>query len=125
MLAYIHNIGHVFRGNVAIFKKLWNDEIGAVLSAELMLVSTVMIVGLTAGLVTLRDALARETADMAAAVAQLDQSYVLPGITAHDASTAGTTFNDTDEPAGDRVADAKGIIVGGSIGLEGRVRSAS
>ena len=83
---------------------LWNDEAGALLSMEVVLVGTILVVGVLTGLTSLRDAVVTELADVGGAVAWLDQSYHLHGIKAHSSTTAGTRhidapdYCDTDVP---------------------------
>lgn len=76
-------------------RQLFQDESGFILSAELVLVVTVLTLGVIAGLVTVRDAVVTELGDVGLAIKTLDQSYSYGGIRAHSAVTAGTTFNDT------------------------------
>ena len=77
-----------------MMKKLWNDEVGAIVSAELVLVLTILVIGMIAGLASLRDAVVSELADVAQAIANVNQSYSYGGITAHCAATAGSQFID-------------------------------
>ena len=74
--------------------KLWNDEAGAIVSAEMVLVATILVVGMVTGLTSLRDAAVTELADVAQAIAQLDQSYSYGGIDGHCASSAGSQYLD-------------------------------
>lgn len=75
-------------------KRLWRDEAGFVVSTELILIATIVVIGMITGLTTVRDAVVTELADVADAVSEVDQSYSYGAITAHCASTAGTTFID-------------------------------
>jgi Flp pilus assembly pilin Flp len=89
-----------------IVMRLWRDEAGFVVSTELVLIATIVVIGMVTGLTTVRDAVVTELADVADAVAQVDQSYSFGAITAHCASTAGSEFFDmndfcdTDDPEG-------------------------
>lgn len=58
-----------------VIRRLWNDDAGFIVSAELVLVATVVVIGLIVGLSTYRDAIVQEFGDAGAAVGQLDQSY--------------------------------------------------
>jgi len=69
---------------------LWRDEQGAVVSSELILMATVMVIGTLVGLVTYRNAIVQEMADVAAAVSQLNQSYQ------YDSITMAGSFNGVD-----------------------------
>ena len=79
---------------MASLKKLWVDQSGFIVSAELVLLATVVVIGLLVGLVTIRDQVIQELADVADAISEVDQSYSFTGITGHAASTSGTIFND-------------------------------
>ena len=79
---------------------------GFILTSEAVLLSTVMVIGLTAGLVTVRDSMNAELEDVAEAIGALDQSYTFNGITngQDSAAVAGSAFgDDIDANAGDGV----------------------
>ncbi len=80
-----------------LLSRLWADEAGFVVSSELVIVATVMVVGLLTGLTTVRDQVVQELADVADAVSEIDQSYSYASITAHTSRTAGSRFNDTED----------------------------
>lgn len=79
-------------------RKLWNDEAGFIVSADLILISTILVIGVLVGLVTLRDQVVQELGDLATAVGNLNQSYSFAGATiTFDGSTftvAGSSFAD-------------------------------
>jgi len=75
-----------------IFRELWNDEFGVVLSAELVVLGTVGVLGLTTGLSMVSKSVNGELQDLAFAMRSLDQSYVLPAQRACGAYTAGSSF---------------------------------
>ena len=74
--------------------KLWNAEEGFVVSSELVLIATMLVIGMLAGLDTIRDQVVQELADVGDAFSEINQSYSFSGVTAHSASTAGSGFND-------------------------------
>ena len=78
-----------------MLKKLWMDEGGALISAELALVATILVIGVVVGLSAVQDAVNTELADVGAAIANLDQSYSTGGATGHHASVAGSSFADS------------------------------
>ena len=78
-----------------MLRQLWNDESGALISAELVMLGTVMVVGTVTGMSAVRDAVITELGDFASAISNLDQSLVIHSVTGHAASTAGTSFLDT------------------------------
>jgi len=75
-----------------IFRELWNDEFGVVLSAELVVLGTVGVLGLTTGLSMVSKSVNGELQDLAFAMRSLDQSYALPAQRACGAYTAGSSF---------------------------------
>jgi hypothetical protein len=77
-----------------MLKRLWNDEAGFIVSAELVLIATILVIGMIVGLVSVRDQVVQELADVAGAIAELNQSYSFSGITGHTSATAGSEFAD-------------------------------
>ena len=75
-------------------RRLWNDEAGFVISTELVLVATLLVMGMIIGLEAVRTAVITELADVATAIAQLNQSYSFSGVTGHASSVAGSVFTD-------------------------------
>jgi len=83
------------------------DEQGFVVSAELVLVATVAVIGLLVGLSAVRDGVVSELSDVAGAVQDANQSFSLDGVVGHNANTAGFDFvDDLDEC--DSTNDASG-----------------
>jgi Flp pilus assembly pilin Flp len=78
-----------------MMKKLWNDEVGAVVSAELVLVITILGIGMITGLSSLRDGVITELADVGAAIGSVNQSYSVSGVTAHSSLTGGSVYADS------------------------------
>ena len=89
-------------------RALWNDERGFIISAELVLIGTLCVLGLIAGLTLVRDSVAGEFTDIASAMRSLDQSYYYSGFRAVKrygcggckAWTAGSCFNQNGEKCG-------------------------
>ena len=75
--------------------QLFADESGFIISSELVLIATVLVIGLVVGNTTLRDQVVTELADVADAVSALDQSFAYSSVTGHSSSTAGTSFDDS------------------------------
>jgi hypothetical protein len=85
------------RGVIAmknVFVRLWNEEAGAIISAEIMLVATILVLGVIVGLKSVRDSVVTELADVAQAVANVNQSYCYSGVTGHAAHMGGGQFQD-------------------------------
>lgn len=75
---------------------LWRDDAGVILSAEAVVVGTVAVVGLTAGMSVVATSVNEELKDVGMAIRSLDQSYVIPPQEGCGAKTAGSSF--TQEP---------------------------
>ncbi len=84
-----------------MLKKIWNDDCGALLSAEWVFLATIMVIGLVAGMVQVRNAVTGELAEIAGAVSALDQSYGYSGLTSGTNNccfVAGTAVDDNFDP---------------------------
>jgi len=77
-----------------LFARLWKEEAGAIVSAEIMLIASILVIGMIVGLKSLRDSVVTELADVAQALANVDQSYSYSGTAGHHAFTAGGFFSD-------------------------------
>lgn len=82
-------------------KALWNDENGVILSAELVLIGTILVLGLIVGLVELQCSIVAELSDLSSAIGNLDQSYQVSGFASYKshsgrtkARTNGASYND-------------------------------
>ena len=98
-----------------LVRSLWQDQSGATLSAELILITTILGIGSITGLTTIRDQVTFELADLATAFGSIDQSFSIGAITGTTAgatfSLAGSVFTDTtdfcfDTTSGGSAADA-------------------
>ena len=78
-----------------LLKRLWRDEVGAVMTTELVLISSVAVMGTVAGLTEVRDATVSELSDLAAAVSSIDQSYSYTGVSRGSSYSAGSAFQDS------------------------------
>ena len=83
-------------------RKLFNDEHGFVVSAELMLVITLMFCAAAVGWAAVRDALVNELNDVSHAIGTVSQSYSVVGLsklrddgTYSHGQCSGFGFNDT------------------------------
>jgi len=83
-----------------MLKSLWNDECGVILSAELVLIATILVLGMVVGLVELQTAIVFELNDLSSAFGNLDQSYQLSGFASYKSSgktkarTHGASYHD-------------------------------
>lgn len=62
-----------------MIKTLWNDEAGVILSAELVLICTILVLGMIVGLVELEGSIISELSDLSSAFGNLNQSYNYSG----------------------------------------------
>jgi hypothetical protein len=76
--------------------KKQKKEAGFIVSAELVLIATILVIGLIVGMVAIRDALTAEMGDVAEALGALDQSYYFDGIVDEgtNAAVSGSSWND-------------------------------
>ena len=74
--------------------RFWKEEAGAIVSAEIMLVATILVIGVIVGLKSVRDSVVTELADVAQAIANVNQSYSYSATSGHHTFTAGAAFTD-------------------------------
>ena len=74
--------------------RLWKEETGAIVSAEIMLVATILVIGVVVGLKSVRDSVVTELADVAQAIGNVNQSYSYSATAGHHTFTAGAAFTD-------------------------------
>jgi hypothetical protein len=72
-----------------MIRNLLNDEAGFLVSAELVLIFTLVFCAVAVGVGVVKDSLAQELGDVAEAIGALNQSYSVNGVTA-PAETAAT-----------------------------------
>lgn len=88
-----------------MLRTLINDEAGFIVSAELVLVATILVVGMIVGLSEIQHAVVQELNDVAEAFGSVNQSYGYTGFSALKtqgnslgdikSSTSGSFFEDT------------------------------
>jgi len=61
------------------FRRIWRDEAGFVATTDLLLLTTVVVLGTIVGLVVFRNQVVQEFVDMAMALGHLNQSYEYVG----------------------------------------------
>lgn len=74
--------------------QLYNDEAGFLISAELVLVATILVIGMVVGLSEVRSAVNEELEDVASAIGQLNQSYRYTGMQGHKGAAFGSFYQD-------------------------------
>ena len=74
-----------------MLRQLINDEAGFIVSAELVLIATIVVIGLIVGLSEVQHALVTELNDVADAVGKLNQSYFYSGFSKDKSFTGGVS----------------------------------
>ena len=74
--------------------QLLDDEAGFIVSAELVLVSTIVVIGMIVGLAEVANGINQELEDVASAFGALNQSYHYSGFCGHKGHVVGSCFQD-------------------------------
>lgn len=85
-----------------VLRTLWSDEVGFIVSAELVLVATLLVVGLVVGLSEVQHAVVSELNDVADAVGSLNQGFQFSGFSVSKPGgcgsfMTGSSFTDTED----------------------------
>ncbi|NQV27859.1 MAG: hypothetical protein HQ518_26210 [Rhodopirellula sp.] len=81
-----------------LLKQLLRDEVGVAISSEIILLMLILVFGVIAGNVSLRDAVNQEVADTGLAINNINQSYSYAGNTIASVGTvAGSVFDDNSD----------------------------
>jgi Flp pilus assembly pilin Flp len=78
-----------------MLKKLWSDDQGALIAMEFLFVATILIIGIIAGLSSVRSAINVELSELANAILALSQGYTIQGQQGCCASVDGSQAIDT------------------------------
>jgi len=96
-----------------MLKRFLTDENGFIVSAEIVLIFTLVFCAVAVGIAVVRDALVHELGDVAEAIGALNQSYNYLAISAplnaeggFHAQCAGSGFNDLED-----LCDCNGILL--------------
>ncbi len=76
------------------FTKLLNDEAGFIVSAELVLISTIAVLGLVVGLSELSLNINNELEDVGSAFSSMNQSFQVQCTSGHKGYKSGAGFQD-------------------------------
>lgn len=104
-----------------VIKSFWKDENGFVISTELMIIATILVLGLIVGFAQIRDQLVQELGDVAMAISNFDQSYdytAVSHVTAPDNTAGGLFVDSTDLYDAASGVDAGGVLVNGTAAQE-------
>ncbi|TWT60095.1 hypothetical protein [Rubinisphaera italica] len=95
-----------------MLRALLNDESGFIVSAELVLIATILVIGLIVGLSSIQHAVVAELNDVGDAIGSANQSYWYSGFSAEKsfgrglkAYTRGSAFQDTIDDCDDDQCD--------------------
>ncbi|RMG37835.1 MAG: branched-chain amino acid aminotransferase [Planctomycetota bacterium] len=77
--------------------KLWRDDSGAIISSELVIVATIAVLAMVAGLSEVSQNVNNELEDVGAAFGSFNQSYQYSGVQGHFACPAGSSFSDNQD----------------------------
>ena len=87
-----------------LINKLYNDEAGFIVSAELVLISTICVLGMVVGLSEVAFNVNQELEDVGSAFGSVNQNFHYNGTAGHKGGIAGSTYND-EWDAGDDSCD--------------------
>ena len=82
------------RPRYRVLKTLLHDERGFVASSDMILLSTILAIGSIAGLVTVRDTVVTELADLGLAVKGINQSYSYGAVVTPCGTANGAVYSD-------------------------------
>ncbi len=77
-----------------LFTQLHDDEAGFIISAELVLVATICVLGMIVGLAEVALNINHELEDVGSAMQCLQQSYYVEGFEGHQGWQGGSGFDD-------------------------------
>jgi hypothetical protein len=78
-----------------LLAKLWSDDCGALIAAEFLFISTILVIGIIVGLANVRAAINIELGELANAYLALSQGYTISGQSGCCAATDGSQAIDT------------------------------
>lgn len=105
---------------MSVFQQLWADETGFVISTELVLVATILVLSMVVGMKKISSQVLLEMSDVANAIGFLNQTYSFAGatFTASDGSLlaswsgTGQLADTVDSGAGDYTSIAVNVTAG-------------
>ncbi len=104
-----------------VFRRLWRDEAGFIISTELVLIATILVIGMIVGLTSLRNQVVLELTDLGQAIGSVNSSYGFDGLQATDqmgntiAYVDGSVYTDPDAPANWTLASGAAGMGGVSV----------
>lgn len=77
-----------------VFHELLNDDVGFIVSAELVIVATIAVLAMVVGLSEVANAVNQELEDVGAAFGAVNQTYRYAGLDSKKAKWHGSLFDD-------------------------------
>jgi hypothetical protein len=74
--------------------RLWNDETGAIIAAEYLMLGSIVAMGAAGGMVAMRDSIVDEYKEFGQGVREMRQSYSVPALHGGAATTTGANPTD-------------------------------
>ena len=93
-----------------LFRQLWTDDNGFVVSSELILIATILVIAMVVGLQTVRDAVLQELGDVANAIGNVSQDYSYGGATGHCSAINGAVYVDATDACEASSANARNCV---------------
>jgi Flp pilus assembly pilin Flp len=78
----------------SLMNQLLNDEAGFIVSAELILISTIAVLSMVVGLSEVASGINQELEDVGSAFGSINQSFMVSGNNGHKGNSTGSLFND-------------------------------
>lgn len=78
-----------------LISRLWSDDAGFIVSAELVLVATIVVIGMITGLVAIRKDVTSELTEVGQSIAAVDQSWAYSSLSNCHSTTAGGGTTDS------------------------------
>jgi Flp pilus assembly pilin Flp len=79
---------------MTVVKRMWSDEAGFIVSAELILVATIGVLAMVVGLSEVSIGINEELEDVGSAFGAINQSFCYFGATGHKGHVSGSAFRD-------------------------------
>ena len=97
-------------------KRLWADEAGLILSAETVMIGTVAVLALTAGVSTMATAVNSELNEMGMAFRSFNQSFSVPGYQAYYISGVDAGESVLSNGSSSQANAAEARFIAGTVG---------
>ena len=91
-------------------KQLWTDENGFIVSSELILIATILVIAMVVGLQTVHDAVLQEFGDVGAAIGAVSQDYSYGGASGHCSRINGSSYTDNPDECEVTTANSRNCL---------------